>query len=229
MRTCIVLVLLAACTTTQTPRTLGKGGKAIGLSMGGPVTRIPGVGTIPLPYPILEGRYGVSERLDVHAGTHLLVNAFGAPQLDLGLTYLLVPERPQDRSAVSVTARSMFFLDFPAPLFLPELALTWSARVGQGSYLYGGLSSVWGMEKSLLAEEGSGGRSLVLLATPLLGGQVPLTQRLRVGLEAAWIAPYIDTTDSVVNYPLPGGPGAISFKLGFSYQIPSQNASLARK
>src|SRR5690606_18919298 len=39
MRTCIVLVLLAACTATQTPRTLGKGGKALGLSTGGPVTR----------------------------------------------------------------------------------------------------------------------------------------------------------------------------------------------
>lgn len=217
MRVLLALLVFAACATTQTPRTLGKGVTAVGLSVGGPVARIPGVGNIPLPYAIVEGRHGVTDRLDVLAATHLLLDAFGTPSLDLGASYLLVPERLPDRSAATVSGRLMILANPEAPIVLPEATLTWSYRAGSDGYLYGGLDAVLGRGESLSAGEPRG--PLLLMATPFLGGQAPLGARLHLGLEAGWIAPYIDTTDSVVLYPLPGGPGAISFKLGLSYRF----------
>jgi hypothetical protein len=221
MKRLFVLVLgCVACTAAQSPRTLGKGTTAVGLSVGGLYTHIADGLDIPLPYPVLEGRYGVTDNLDVHAGTHLLIDAFGNFQLDLGATYLLIPERGDDHSAVSVTGKVMTFINPEAPpLLLPEAILTFSTRFREAIFLYGGLDVVMGAAGD---SDGASGE-LQVIATPFMGLQVPVYRRLRTSLEFGWVAPYINTEDAVVRFPLPGQPeggaGAFSLKLGFSYQI----------
>jgi hypothetical protein len=223
-----VYCLLSACSATQSPRTLGRGNAAAGLSLGGPILRVPGVGALPLPYPVVEGRYGLTDRLDVKAGTQLVIDLIRARpkplSLDLGVDYLLVPERLPDRSAVAVSAKAMIFLggggrSAVAALVLPEAALTFSYRLGERGYFYGGLDAVIGRAGEGIQAEAPGGAGALLIATPFIGGQAPLSTRLSAGLELGWIAPYLDTSDAVVLFPLPGGPGAFSVKLGFSYRL----------
>lgn len=224
-----------ACAAAQTPRTLGKGNAAAGLSIGGPVSRIPGVGNIPMPYPVLEGRYGLRDDLDLHAGTHVLMDAFGTPSLDLGATYLLVPERPGDKTAVAFTGKVMMFFGPEEFLALPEGTLTFSTRIQERGFFYGGLSVLAGRAGSS-SGEATGDEGTQVLATPFLGGQAPAGERLRLGLEVGWIAPYLDTRDAVVTFPLPGAAeegafGALSIKLGFSFLLraPNKNVSTAAR
>jgi hypothetical protein len=233
MRRLLPLVALMACAAAQTPRTLGKGVAAAGLSVGGPVTRIPGVGNIPLPYAVLEGRYGVSDQLDIHAGTHVLTDALGTPQLDLGATRMLVNERPGDKTAVALTGKAMLFFGAEEFTILPEAILTFSTRIKQRSFFYGGLDVVVG-QGATVSGEASGDEGTQIIATPFLGGQVPVGKRARVSLESGWIAPYLNTRDAVVTFPIPGaaaegGLGALSFKLGVSVPFATKGKAKAQE
>jgi hypothetical protein len=221
----VLMFIGVACTAAQSPRTIGKGTTAVGLSVGGLYTHIAEGVDIPLPYPVLEGRYGVSDTLDVHAGTHLLLDAFGNIQFDLGATYLLLPERGSDHSAVSVTGKVMTFINPGAPLLLlPEAILTFSNRFRKSIFLYGGLDVVLGAK----GDSDGASREVQVIATPFMGLQLPVRNRLHTSLEFGWVAPYINTEDAVVRFPLPGQPeggaGAFSVKLGFSYQIKKKGA-----
>jgi hypothetical protein len=220
MKRLLGLLLCVACTAAQSPRTIGKGTTAVGLSLGGLYTHIADGVDIPLPYPVIEGRYGVSDTLDVHVGTHVLLDAFGNFQLDLGATYLAIPERGDDKTAVALTGKVMTFINPGAPLLLlPEGILTFSTRIKEESFFYGGLDVVMGAK----GDSNGASSEVQVIGTPFLGFQLPIRNRLHTSLELGWVAPYINTEDAVVRFPLPGqsegGAGALSIKLGFSYQV----------
>jgi hypothetical protein len=219
-RALLFLIACVACAATQSPRTVGKGTTAVGLSVGGLYTHIGGNLDIPLPYPVLELRRGLTDTFDVQVGTHLLMDAFGVIQFDIGGTYLLLPETRKDTSAVALSGKLMTFLNPGAPsLLIPEVTLTFSKRYKKSIFLYGGLD----VAVSAKGESNGKGDEKLVIASPLLGLQVPTGKRLRTTFESTWVAPYLNTEDAVVRFPLPnqpeGGAGALSFKLGFSYQI----------
>src|SRR5688572_23815817 len=103
------LVLMGSCATYNNARPLEPGQHAVSATLGGPLTVVPNVGTIPLPNVTLEGRHGIAKHLDVNYGLHLLPIAFGVAGFHVGGTYQLFDQPEVVVPALSVGQRLFVF------------------------------------------------------------------------------------------------------------------------
>jgi len=86
-----IIITLASCTASRFVEPLEKGTHTVGVNFGGPLIEFGGA-TIPVPFSALNYGYGVDSNLTVYGGLHLTAAYFGNIQVDLGATYLLLPQ-----------------------------------------------------------------------------------------------------------------------------------------
>lgn len=205
----LLFALLAGCGTVAAVRPLQLGESALALSVGGPVARVAGL-DIPLPYPVLRYRYGLSDNTGLHAGIHLMPAAMGVIGLDAGYSYHFLRQSGWIPSAGATAGLAIFIK--PGAIdqrVFPTLDANASWLLGDRTLAYLGCQSMYQFSDT----------PYVVLA-PLIGAEVRVARRLSLGLETKWYAPTEPTNPRIVDYRLPiAGKGAVGFNLGVNYRF----------
>jgi hypothetical protein len=214
----------AGCTTFTNARPLEPGQHAAAVTVGGPLTTIPGVGPIPLPNITVEGRSGVVHHLDVNYGVHLLPALFGAPGAHLGLTGQLFDQPAPAVPALSVGQRFFVFtnvLDSRKDVWdvyaLSQTDLTASFEPMKNQLLYFGATGYLPLSNGLYGKDGAGVR---VRFAPFAGVVVsPGVDWLQLNAEARWLGPSIDQSAAVVDWIGPDDKGAVAVNAGLSVTL----------
>lgn len=212
-----VLLAGAGCTTFNNARTLEPGQHAAMVTLGGPLTDIPNVATIPLPNVTVEGRHGVVDHLDVNWGVHLLPTVFGVTGGHVGATWQLYDEPEPWFPVVSLGQRFFFFTnifdvrkELKDAWAMSQTDLTLSWKVLGENLVYGG--------SSLYVPIDVEDRQVHF--APFVGVELrPGIDWLRVQLEGRWLSPPTDQRFAVVNWEGPGDFGAIALNLGVAVEL----------
>jgi len=199
-------LLAAGCGLSTHVRPVPKGALALEASVGGPAARL-GPAAIPLPLSAVGASYGLAERVDLSAHTHLTtLAAFKLAGLDAGGTWLAVEQRGFV-PAVALTGRGYAFTQFVGgTLWYAEVSAT-------ASYLLG--------ERTLAFVTVTGQVDFLHSAfdwAPGLGAEVKLG-RFGLQLEARWYDPTYDVRTSSVSWLSPFKQGAVGLVLGASYRF----------
>lgn len=230
---CLVVVaglaLSASCTTFNNARPIKAGTDAVSATVGGPLTNVPGLATIPLPNLTVEGRHGLSplftRPLDVNYGVHLLPLAFGVTGAHVGATMLVLDEDGAI-PALSVGQRYFFFTNLfdgrktrKDGFLMSQTDLTASYLVFD-QLIYGGASCYLPLD--------AGARSLRF--APVLGVELHAPRDwglswLALQAETRWLAPDVDQRFAVVDWvgiPAFGGDrGAVALNVGVAVDLSS--------
>ena len=90
----VLTVALSGCSVAHTARPLGKGRQAVIVSVGGPLA---GVGDSRTPIPLVTAtyKYGITDKLDVYAGWHVIETFLndGNAYFDLGASYYFLDQK----------------------------------------------------------------------------------------------------------------------------------------
>ena len=204
----LLLITIICCGTVATVRPLQKGKSSFTLSVGGPVGKVSGM-DIPIPYTVFRYRYGLNDKLNIYAGSHLLLIALGDIGLDGGISYHLLKQSkliPAVGVGLGVYAFSKPGKDIRA---FPELELTASYLAGKRFLTYFGIQSMYQFKEK---------PNLVL--APFIGEEMLIGKNLSVGLELKWYAPFEVTKPRIIDYRIPiSDHGALGFVLGFNYHL----------
>jgi hypothetical protein len=210
----------AGCTTFTNARPLQPGQHAASVTVGGPLTNIPGVGPIPLPNVTVEGRSGIVEHLDVNYGVHLLPASFGAPGVHVGATYQLFNQPDVVVPALAVGQRLYGFTNVvdsrradKAGFGLSQTDLTASWEPLAQQLLYAGAT----MYLPLYADGAGALAPLQPRFAPFAGVVVaPGADWLQLNAEVRWLGPSVDQRLAVVDYIGVDDFGAIAVSAGAS-------------
>jgi hypothetical protein len=208
MRGCLLVGLVLLCSACGLPahvRPVPRGTLALEAAVGGPAALL-GPVPVPLPLATVGASYGVAEAVDVQAHAHLTPLILGTAGLDVGATWLALPEQGW-RPAISLTGRAYGFSD------LSSGALFYGEAGAAASYVLGGRYLTYVSTTALydaLADE-------VLWAVGS-GVQVPFN-RFALQLEANWYWPTYDASAAPVTWASPGGHGAFGLVIGASYRF----------
>jgi len=209
-----VVVMLASslcrCGTAVSMWPLRRGQSLVALEAGGPVVNVSAIQT-PIPYPVARFRYGVTNRLNVHAGGHLLMPAFGVAAMDAGASYHFLDQAGW-RPCLGVGAGAIGLVEFDGgdgTVFLPQLELTASYLRPNHSLSYFGVQTVYQLDPRLY-----------MTYSPYVGHNFSVGRRLSVDLEMKWYAAYERAKPRAVTYSLPiANHGGLGFVAGVNYHI----------
>jgi hypothetical protein len=218
----LLLALAAtACATMNTARPLEPGEHAVGVTLGGPLLRVPNIGAIPTPQLTLEGRHGLIDGLDMSYGFHALPAAYGVAGLHVGGTWLVGAE-DGPIPALALGQRLYGFTNRWDPRIAADRRAGWglwqtdvTASWAFGDHLaYGGVGGYMPLP------------SPRLLLAPFLGVELrPFVPWARLQVEGRWLAPNIDTTFGAVSWIGPGNRGALILNLGVAFVLGGGEAS----
>jgi len=204
-----IVLLTTGCGTMNAVRALDKGESALAVSLGGPVTRFAGQ-DIPLPYAVARYRYGLTDRLGLSAGGHLLLPVLGDIGLDAGVSYQVLKQNGWvPECGISGGLTGMFGpLDSAGEArAFPDLSASASWLFGNRAHAYLGVQSMYQFRL----------KPYVVFA-PVVGAEVRLFRGLSLTLEGKWYAPTELTKPRVVNFRIPiAEHGAVGFVLGVNY------------
>lgn len=82
-----IILLCIACAPARYVKPLNQGEHALQANFGGPITKVPGIGAIPLPLTSIGYGYGLRNRVSVFANIHTTSLLFGIGQFDIGASY----------------------------------------------------------------------------------------------------------------------------------------------
>lgn len=200
----LVICFLWGCSAVQPVRVLEKGASAITASLGGAV--VPGSSpTGIIPYLTSGYAYGISDNVTLHGQAHLTVAAFGVAGVDVGASMRamaqdgLLPE-------VTIGAQLIGFASLarsaPARLY-PNLTVNASWSITERSLAYVGTHATVQPEPM---------RTLV---SPLAGYQFPISDAVRLQIEAIWQASNVNTRNGVFEGESSiGGNGSFGIYFG---------------
>ena len=206
---CVLLCFIfIACGTVASVRPIGEGNKSLAFSIAGPVAPVYDV-KMPIPYSVLRYRLGLNDDTDLHFGLHPTIALFADLGADVGLTKHFMRNKGA-RPGVSAGLSLYGFYHF-----------------GDGSsvrlYPCVTLMATYDVSKRFPVLY-LGAESMIQFAEPyvvpvfLVGGQLAVSNRFTLGLEAKWYAPFESGDDRVVDYVItPLGQGAVGFAVGLSY------------
>jgi hypothetical protein len=218
-----VFVMSASCTTFTNARPLQPGQHAGSVTVGGPLTNIPGVGPIPLPNITVEGRSGVVEHLDVNYGVHLLPALFGAPGVHVGATYQLFDQPAPVVPALAVGQRLYGFTNFvdgrraaKAVYGLSQTDLTASWELLEHQLVYAGATAYLPF-----FDDGAGALAPIEPRFAPFAGVVlaPGVDWFQLNAEVRWLGPSVDQRLAVVDYIGVDDYGAIAVSVGASITV----------
>lgn len=208
MRGCLLLGLVLLCSACGLPahvRPVPRGTLAIEAAVGGPAAQL---GRVPVPLPLstVGASYGVAETVDVQAHVHLTPLFLGTAGLDVGTSWLALPEHGW-RPALTLTGRAYGYSDLSSgALFYGEAGAAVSHVLSGRCLTYLSASGLYdGLAGDVLWAVGA-------------GAQVPFG-RFALQLEANWYWPTYDTSASPVSWVSAGGHGVFGLVLGASYRF----------
>ncbi len=212
-RTCFLAAFFAlacACGLPAHVRPVPRGTLAVEAGVGGPAARLGGV-PVPLPLSTLGASYGVAEGVDVHTHVHLTPLVLGTAGLDVGATWLALPEDGW-RPALALTGRGYGFTDLSSgALFYGETSAAASWLLRERYLTYVSASALYdALNRDFMWAVGT-------------GAQVPFG-RFALQAEVSWYWPSYDASVAPAEWLTASGQGALGLVLGASYRFggPSQ-------
>lgn len=83
----VAIIVLTSCGPARFVAPLEKKENAIALDLGGPLVKIPGVATMPIPFTSITYGRGITNDLTIHGSWYSTAAVFGVAQLGAGATY----------------------------------------------------------------------------------------------------------------------------------------------
>lgn len=192
---------------------LRKGQAVAALEAGGPVVNLSGA-QLPLPYPVARLRYGVTNRLNVNVGGHLLMPAFGTAAMDASASFHFLDQvrsRPW-RPCLGVSAGAIALVEFDGGdgrTFLPQVELTASYLRPNHSLSYSGVHTLYQLRPKFH-----------MTYSPYVGHNFSVGRNLSLSLEMKWYGAYERTTPRAVKYTMPiANHGGLGFVAGVNYHL----------
>ena len=204
----------AGCNTVHTARPIGEGNHQVLLSVGGPIAGV-GEPSLLVPLTVITYKYGLTDRLDVYGGWHVLETFVNNGNLfvDVGASYYLLDQR-ELFPGVSIAAQASPLVNFESAWAYFDLQVTASWALDpqfERHLIYTGLHNG-------LTPFNAGAVDVpVYTWAPFVGYQARLfDDALGVNAEVKWIRPYQSTDAAVIGYFGPGDLGALAFFVGLS-------------
>jgi hypothetical protein len=198
-------VLLVGCGHATSVRPTPKDVIQAEAAVGGPLVRLAGL-ILPVPLSTAGVRYGLGDSYDVAAHLHLTSLSFGVAGVDIGSTWMPVPQNGA-LPALSLSGRLYGFGNVSdSPRAYLELT-------GSASYLAGEHFLTYLSATSLV--QFAGGPLLFSLAA----GEELRFGRFGLQLELRWYEPDVATGYQVVDWVSLGGQGGLGVVLGFNYRF----------
>jgi len=210
-------ILGTGCSTAHHARPLGKGNGAVHASIGGPVAGI-GTADTPIPLTTVTGKVGVTDRLDVFAGWHVLETFLndGNFYFDIGASYYIFDQkRFRPGLSAAFTVSPLINRESGWASFDLQITASWALDSRERHLIYVGMHNYFAPPRNQIVDMPP------YTWSPYLGGQLRLGKKRRLGLtlELKWHRPYASTRDSVVGYLGPGKQGALSFVSGITVYL----------
>ena len=118
----LITFLLSSCGPARFVEPLRKGENALGIDLGGPIVKIPGVATTPIPFSSITYGRGITNKLTLHGSWYSTAAVFGVAQVGAGATYRAWKSKNQKHGASAMlgfnTAMDVFENNFR---FWPQL------------------------------------------------------------------------------------------------------------
>ncbi len=198
------LLGFGACATSHFVRPLGKGNGVVNASLGGPLVQLGGA-DFPTPIVDIGGGYGVRDDTDIFLRANLTAAAFGDLHLEPGVAYHPLIRDGGPVPTVTIAGSLHFLTDFRSVLALPQLSAAVAWSLGRRHHLvYGGADLAVSFE----------GRGWVPIVGPYVGGELRVSRRIGLMLEAKYLAPNYNTGILAPTWIAPSGHGYVSILLG---------------
>jgi len=189
---------------------LRRGQAVLAVEAGGPTVNLSGA-QLPVPYPVARVRYGVTNRLNLNVGGHLLMPAFGVAALDAGASYHFLDQSGW-RPCLGIAAGEIGLVEFDGgggTCFLPQLELTASYLRPKHSLSYFGVHTLYQVRPRFY-----------MTYSPYVGHNFSVGRRLSVDLELKWYAAYERAKPRAVKYTMPiANHGGLGFVAGVNYHL----------
>ncbi|MDP4637351.1 MAG: hypothetical protein NWR96_10060 [Crocinitomicaceae bacterium] len=227
-----VLLALGSCAPARFVEPLKKGQQVLTGNFGGPVAKIPGIGSIPIPFTAVGYGYGVSDKTTVFGNLHTTSLAFGVGQTDIGVSQSIWKN---DKMGISTQGTMNILVDFytGANRFWPQVDANYYFRYGKHSkpvqldalckieskhynLLYAGISNWFDPYKI----ESQGRPNAQFWIPSVQIGHQWIRPKWSYQAELKMLAPNQSNENIVVNYPsLLNNRGAIGLYFGITYHL----------
>ncbi|MFM7664709.1 MAG: hypothetical protein ACKO68_09310 [Bacteroidota bacterium] len=226
----LLLVLFTACAPSRYVKPLAVGQHAVQANFGGPVAKIPGIGTIPMPLTSVGYGYGYKGNLTLFGNLHTTSLLFGVGQLELGAVWRCwkgeragVTLQPTLNSVVDLyTGANRFWPQLDGNFYWDYREIRTKGKNDKGFHktrsLYGGISQ-W-FDPYRIESQGRKNEQF----------WIPSVQVGHLWERNSWVfqgelkvlAPIYSNQDIVVNYPsLLGNRGALGLYFSATYHFKS--------
>jgi len=199
-----VVSQLCRCGTAVSMWPLRRGQAVAAFEAGGPVVNLGGA-QLPVPYPVARFRYGITNRLSVDLGGHLLMPAFGVAAMDAGASYHFLDQNGW-WPCLGLGAGAIGLVEFDgggSTAFLPQLELTASYLRPNHSLSYFGVHTLYQVRPRFF-----------MTYSPYVGHNFSVGRGLSVSFEMKWYAGSERTKPRAIDYSLPianhGGLGIVA-------------------
>jgi hypothetical protein len=226
------LVLLWSCAPARFVEPLKKGEQVITGHFGGPVTKVPGIGAIPIPFTSIGYGRGLTDQTTIMGAIQTTSLAFGVGQFELGASQKLWSN---DRMGVSAQLNANFLLDFytGANRLWPQLDGNYYFKYGRQwkpehldkmctvyhrnyNFFYAGISNWFDFYKV----ESQGRPNEQLWIPNLQLGHQWIRPKWTFQAEVKMLAPLSSNENIVVPYPsLLQNRGATGLYFGITYRL----------
>jgi hypothetical protein len=227
-----VLLALGSCAPARFVEPLKKGQQVLTGNFGGPVAKIPGIGSIPIPFTAVGYGYGISDKTTVFGNLHTTTLLFGIGQTDLGISQRIWKN---DKMGVSAQGTMNVLVDFytGANRFWPQVDANYYFKYGKHSkpvqldamckveskhynLFYAGLSNWFDPYKT----ESQGRPNAQFWIPSVQLGHQWIRPKWSYQAELKMLAPNQSNENIVVNYPsLLNNRGALGLYFGITYHL----------
>lgn len=201
--------LIGGCSAGQPIRVLRPNETQLTASLGGPV--VPSSSPVKIiPYVTVGIMHGVTEEVTLHGNLHALLLAFGTAGIDVGASGRIVR---QDGALPEMTIglRTILFTDF-------------SSIANSRIYPNASIIASWEIQKAWLVYAGTHATVQLsdarVFVSPMIGTQVPASERIFVQAEFIWQAANVVTTSGLFRGESSiGGQGSIGMFVGVGLKL----------
>ncbi len=211
-----------SCAPTPYVKTLEHRQHSVSASLGGPMLKIPGVATMPIPFIQAGYGYGLTKTTTVHGSWNVTSSIFGVMQLNAGASQQIW--KHEDKMGATLAPSFNFMVDvFEKNVrFYPQLDGNYYFNYRQNeqekrtNYAYVGFTNWFDLSST---KAHGVPQSNHLIFNPQIG-HVFEREHWNFQLEAKLLAPYKSNQNIVVDYVSPfGNKGALGVYFGVNYKF----------
>ena len=214
----LLLILFQHCAPSRIIKPLEEGEHVVALSIGGPMAKVPGVATIPVPFTNLSYSRGLKSNFSITGSVYPTAALFGTYQFDLGVNYGFIKKENWGISSTLLLNNAFDQWQFDYKIW-PNIDFNgyYELKKEAISYLfYGGINNWFELSNS-----GAHNRDQTThwIFSPQIGVQLFL-KKWSYQIEYKLIGPNLNNENFVVTYSslLPSS-GANGLYIGFSRKL----------